>query len=315
MQKKTIMINTLLSSLLFFTFSACTSTPFFDGRLKTQKPIERLVNEPLKEFGQRVCNIKGEGIHFRITDAKYKKNLYQVKCEENRGIQVSEVNNTYFSKRFNYPVPTLLESNNIDEYLNKKKVILFGEDHGEDKRFDVKIFVSTIKYLKRAGFTHIGLETDKRYQELITFYVNNPSIQNKNVLFRDLPLYKFTIEDKLLIVDEAIKYDMQVVCIDDWSLNKTKPRDVMMKDEIMEIVKEDGRIAVYNGKSHIRWSKLSESMYWGDEKVGGLQPIRIFKPLGRYLLESLNKKDIGLIDLTECNDSYIFACMKTELEN
>ncbi|MBI2662243.1 hypothetical protein HYX11_02180 [Candidatus Woesearchaeota archaeon] len=302
--------DSLLYSALVVMLSSCAAAPAGVRSINISNPIERLINESLYNFGKRVCGSLGEGIHPMISDVQDKTTFYQVVCEEHGGFDVINLNEYTAGERFDYPQPLKLTLETLLDYVKKKKVILFGEDHDKSRRKDAGIFVSYIPKLKETGFTHLGLEIDRDYQGLIDQYVGNPNTENRQRLFSQLPYYQFTMEDILMIINQAIRTGMPIVCLDNLDPKRDKPRDEHMKIKIDTVLKNGGKVAAFLGGAHTRWSKESEFQYWGDKNIRGSVQSLLIKPLGRYLVEAYGTDTVGLVDLTGCYDSYVFACVE-----
>ena len=300
--------GTAISSLLALLLSGCASSNLQMGPSYPPETIRRGVEETSYDFGQRVCNTLGKGIHGLISESTSNA-VYQINCEEHGGVEVFDVVHMHLEGRFNYPQPVRLSLDDLVDYARDKKVVLFGEDHGEDRREDAQKFSRDIPKLRETGFTHIALEIDYRLQDNVNGYMRNPNAQNRNQLLLNLPFYDFTKEDALMIIDTAIENGMRVICLDNLNPERETTRDQYMKVKIDEVIENGGRIAAFLGTAHVRWSRESEFRYWGDENISGLTRVHLIKPLGRYLIDSYGKSAVGLVDLTGCDDSYIFTCM------
>lgn len=241
---------------------------------------------------------------------------YQIKCEEHSGIQVVDLESMKIT-RINYPKPKKLTDKEIAPYVTGKNVVLFGESHEPGVDHDSKKFISYLPQLHENGFTHIGLEIDYRWQSFVDAYQSSPSEENKQNLLRELPYVDNVKEEFVDIIENATKKALRVICLDNRNPESKVERDDNMKESILEVIANGGKIAGFLGANHIRWSKdtiIGATPYntkeGGDESSNPVMSMDIITPVGRLLIDALGKDQIGLIDLTSCSDDYIYACVE-----
>src|SRR3989338_6506701 len=123
----------IVASILGMGLAACATHGINPSSSTT---LERRVNEPIPDFGRRICKEAGEGVHRFVPDANNETAQYQVTCEEHGGIDVLEINNFSVHERMDYPVPEKLTKETLKEYVADKAVVMFGNQH--DETYDEK---------------------------------------------------------------------------------------------------------------------------------------------------------------------------------
>lgn len=188
--------------------------------------------------------------------------------------------------------PEILSSD-ISDYLEGKRIVLFGEDHSELQREDAQQFIEYLPQVKQAGFTHIGLEIDAEDQSDIDAW------QKERKTLGQVESYPaHVVEDWKRILDVAKEQELSVLCID---TRKKENRDIFMKRRIDRVLEKEGKIAVFIGATHVSTARR-ESMF--------PYSLAYFRPLGNYLVSEYGKEEIGLVDLNGCMNPNIPACVE-----
>lgn len=286
-------------------FAACTS---MSNIQKETKGLERKVNESISALGKRICDQLGEGVHHSITDSQDPSAEYQVRCEEHGGREVIEINNFKVNERMNYPVPKRLNKETLKEYVADKEIILFGDEHHEESKERTMQFKESLSILKESGFNYIGLEIMYPFQGAIEDYEQEKISREK--LLQTLPFYPYDNEKFVEMIDEAKAQGMKVICLDNRDRGRKIERDEYMRKKVEEVRKKEGKLAALVGAAHVRDARTTEFYIPSEVNIPGAVQVVKIKPLARRLIEQYGKANIGTIDLTGCDDSYIDACVE-----
>ncbi|MBT5022198.1 hypothetical protein HOK51_05385 [Candidatus Woesearchaeota archaeon] len=304
------MLSLLVGASSCFVSSVDLPVKSFESSVKFP---QKVAGETDRQFGKRVCGEKGEGSHTMIPGVDL-NDRYQVTCEEHGGFIVYNLNTDELNQ-FDYPKPVKLSKDQIAEYVADKKVVLFGEEHSEKNRWQTLLFADMVPELKKAGVTHIGLELDRRYQNDIDQYMQNPNFLTQEKLLDELPfLHDFDNEDFVLKINAALDNGLEVMCLDNRDPDRKISRDAHMKKKIDEVISSGGKLAGFLGAAHVRWSKESSFYMEGGEVIGGLDVGYMIRPVGRKLVDAYGTENVGLVNLDHCFDQYIFACVETPSE-
>ncbi len=262
---------------------------------------QRKENESTKEYGKRICIDKGEGI--------YRFGEYQVDCHFSGGYSVTreeykegERNPTYTYDRFDYPKESdrKLDIDTVSDYIENKNIVLLGEGHHEDMLDEENRLEELFPIFKEHGFTHVCLEIDRRSQSLIDEYM---STHNAAVL-QELSLENSDREEVIHILNLCVKYEFDVVCIDnifvtDKIQDSFGTRDADMQNKIeQDVLDKNGKAIVYVGAAHAHGNNKTSFAYKGDESLGpGITLLHEIKPLYRRLVDTYGDDTIGSINL------------------
>ena len=228
------MLSLLVGASSCFVSSVDLPVKSFESSVKFP---QKVAGETDRQFGKRVCGEKGEGSHTMIPGVDL-NDRYQVTCEEHGGFIVYNLNTDELNQ-FDYPKPVKLSKDQIAEYVADKKVVLFGEEHSEKNRWQTLLFADMVPELKKAGVTHIGLELDRRYQNDIDQYMQNPNFLTQEKLLDELPfLHDFDNEDFVLKINAALDNGLEVMCLDNRDPDRKISRDAHMKKKIDEVFED-----------------------------------------------------------------------------
>lgn len=213
--------------------------------------------------------------------------------------------------------PLQIEERDFAAYIQDKKIFIGGEDHGEEG--DGRIFVRLLPVLKKAGFTHVGIELDHDLrQSFIDRYYKTrdqearewiESVQNG--------------ADLLRIIDEARALGMEVLCIDERKEvpggekmseverreKKWDQRDAGMFERVEQVMSDPShKMAIYIGSAH---GVARKEVYFqnGIDEMGMPVMRSIRQPLAYRLTERYGEDDVGIVDLGGCEDSLLSVCM------
>ena len=264
------------------------------------------VQETMEQFAKRVCDTLGAGKH-----VSQKINV-SVECHE-FGIMIGGSESHFFDL---HPKKIKLNLENAAEYFKNKKVVVAGEDH--QLKNDNDTFLKLLPIFKQQGFTDLGLELDIEWQDAIDKYAQDGD--EKNLAFLDDFIGG---EGFIEIIKLAKTLGLKCTCID-VRQGKYYPgvqgdtqafwdrRDQYMFENVEKIFQAPGRkVVCFNGVGHADYEEVTYFLN-GINANGMPHLVHMNKPLGFRLRKKYGQENVGLIDLTGCDEeNATYACFES----
>lgn len=229
------------------------------------------------------------------------------------------------SKPITIPIRRKLNLKNTAEYIRNKRVVVAGENHLQ--KTDNEAFVKLLPTFKKMGFTDLGMELDVDHQSFIDEYQ-----QSGDERWLDFLEKRYRQGENLKgIIITAIRIGLKITCIDSITSGSRKElpprsflagREERMFGNVERILNSGNRkLVTFNGLAHATYQESWP--YPGYMETGEENRFIIDRPLGHRLVQKYGYKQVGLIDMTGCDDrnnyynspTFTFACMKdTEKE-
>ena len=217
--------------------------------------------------------------------------------------------------QINWASSRQLSLSELQGYLKDRKVALFGETHvvtydGQEFYYlvDDMHFRNLLPTLKMLGYTHVALEIEYKYEERV-----RRELKSIHEAMDEIGMTGITI------APPALKYGLEVMCIDNRDAGRVVLRDEYMEQRIATITKSGGRVAYYVGSGHLQLVhhspeiagvELNPALGSGSELLRRKIERSGAKPLAQRLVESYGAQGVAIVSIDNCDDSTIPFCFK-----